>query len=44
VKKYIDFLVYSLATAKLKIFNDDEIERIENFMSIFASNLRVLMK
>jgi len=44
VKKYIDYLVYSLATAKLKTFDDDEIERIESFMSIFATNLRVLMK
>lgn len=44
VKKYIDYLVYSLATAKLKTFNDNEIERIESFMSIFATNLRVLMK
>jgi len=44
VKKYIDFLVYSLATAKLKTFDDNEIERIESFMSIFATNLRVLMK
>jgi hypothetical protein len=44
IKTYIDYMTYSLATAKLKAFDDDQIERIENYMSIFSSNLRVLMR
>ncbi len=44
VKTYIDYLVYSLATAKLKTFDEDQLDRIENYMSVFSSNLRTLMR
>lgn len=44
IKTYIDYMIFSLATAKLKTFDDDQIERIENYMSVFSSNLRVLMR
>lgn len=44
VKTYIDYLIYSLATAKLKTFDEDQLDRIESYMSVFSSNLRTLMR
>lgn len=40
----VDFLVYSMATAELGIFNDENLELIENFKTMMSMNLNTLLR
>lgn len=38
-----DFLIYSLASAKLVVSNEENVELLETYQTIFSSNLRALI-
>jgi hypothetical protein len=43
LRTFIDFLVYSLATAELITLNEDNFETIQTIKSVMSSNLRSLL-
>jgi hypothetical protein len=38
-----DFLIYSMASAELKVLNEDSLEIVNNFKAILSANLRTLL-
>ena len=38
-----DFLIYSMATAELKMLDNGELDAVNNFKAVMSSNLRTLL-
>lgn len=38
-----DFLIYSMASAELKLYDDGDVEAVSNFKAVLSSNLRTLL-
>jgi hypothetical protein len=38
-----DFLIYSMATAELRMLDDGELDAVNNFKAVMSGNLRTLL-
>ena len=44
LKNYVDYVIYSMVSAKMVVFDEKKIDLIDDYMGIFSNNLRTLMK